>query len=257
MSKLERPDTTLYFSAAGQGLPVLLTHGFAATARMWEGQVRTFSHEHQLITWDMRGHGRSVGSADNCSHSEEATVADMAALLDSLGHERAVMGGHSLGGYMSLAFARAYPERVRALVIVDSGPGYKSDAARNGWNEMAHGIADRIEEEGLATLSKMSREMDPDQHTSARALASAARGMLSQRDSAVIDSLQFIRVPTLLVVGEKDREYLKPTDYMARKIPGARKVVIGNAGHAANLHQPDAFNRTLQGFLAEVMADDA
>ena len=61
----------------------------------------------------------------------------MAALLDAVGAEKAIVGGLSLGGYMSLAFYRAHPERVRALLIIDTGPGFKKDEAREGWNKRA------------------------------------------------------------------------------------------------------------------------
>ena len=116
---------------------------------------------------------------------------------------------------------------------------------------MALGLAARLERDGLGSLSQMSREMDPEDHTSATQLAAAARGMLTQRDSGVIESLPTISVPTLIMVGQKDRDYLSSTDYMARKIPDARKVVIEEAGHAVNLHQPDRFNRALGEFLLE------
>lgn len=249
MSKVERNELTLFYQASGSGSPVLLTHGFAATSRMWHGQAETFRGRHQIISWDMRGHGRSGSPSDESAYSVEKTVADMAALLDELGHERAVIGGHSLGGYMSLAFYMRYPERVRALLIIDTGPGYKSAQPRDEWNEMAGGLARRLERDGLEHLTKLSSEMDPSEHRSATGLAMAAGGMLVQRDSAVIDSLPEIAVPTLVVVGEKDRGYLAASDYMAHKIPGAERVVIAHAGHAVNLHQPDHFNDAVGSFL--------
>jgi len=252
MSTLERGDATLYYESVGEGPPVLLTHGFAATGRMWEGQARQFAGTHRVITWDLRGHGRSESPADATTYSEEATVADMAGLLDALGHERAVIGGLSLGGYMSLAFHLAHPERVRALVLIDTGPGYRSDAPRDAWNVGARKLGDRLERRGLDLLSTLSSEMNPSEHSSAAGLAGAARGMLTQRDSRVIESLPSIAVPTLVIVGEKDRQYLDATDYMANKIPGARKVVIADAGHAVNLHQPERFNEVLGEFLQEV-----
>ena len=254
MSKVERNGLTLHYQTNGSGSPVLLTHGFAATSRMWHGQAEAFRDQHQVITWDMRGHGRS--DSPDCesesAYSVENTVADMAALLDLLGHERAVIGGHSLGGYMSLAFYMRHPERVRALLIIDTGPGYKSAVPREEWNEMAGGLAHRLERDGLDHLTKLSREMDPSAHRSATGLALAAAGMLTQRDSAVIDSLAAIAVPTLVIVGEKDRGYLAASDYMANKIPGAEQVVIANAGHAVNLHQPDEFNDAVGSFLERV-----
>ena len=86
-------------------------------------------------------------------------------------------------------------------------------------------------------------------HRSARGLAHAARGMLAQQDAAVIDSLPSIRVPTLVVVGDRDQPFLAPCEYMAKKIPGARLEVIPDAGHSSNLDQPEIFNRVLGSFL--------
>ena len=176
----------------------------------------------------------------------------MVALLDALGHEQAIVGGLSLGGYLSLAFHAAHPERVRALVVIDAGPGYKSEAPRKEWNEMARGLADRLEQRGLGHLAKLSAEMDPGEHRSARGLALAARGILTQQDARVIEALPTISVPTLIIVGEKDRTYRGPAAYMAERIPGAEKVVIPDAGHAVNLHQPERFDAALGAFLARL-----
>lgn len=252
MSKLERNDASLYYQTSGSGSPLLLTHGFAATSRIWRGQAEAFSDRHQVIRWDLRGHGRSDSPNDESAYDLEETLSDMASLLDALGHERAVIGGHSLGGYLSLAFYLRHPERVRALLIIDAGPGYKSDAPRDRWNEMATGLACRLEQDGLEHLAKLGGDIDPSEHDSARGLAMAARGLLTQRDGAVIDSLSSIAVPTLVVVGAKDRAYLAASEYMAEKIPDATQVVIPNAGHAVYLHQPDRFNETVGSFLERI-----
>ena len=76
-------------------------------------------------------------------------ITDIAALLDTVGADKAIVGGLSLGGYMSLAFYRAHPDRVRALLIIDTGPGFKKDEAREVWNKRAHDTGDRFEREGL------------------------------------------------------------------------------------------------------------
>ncbi len=102
----------------------------------------------------------------------------MAALLDTVGATSAIVGGLSLGGYMSLAFYRAHPERVRALLIIDTGPGFKKDEARDAWNKRAHETGDRFEREGLEVLKSLSRERSSVVHRDASGLARAARGML-------------------------------------------------------------------------------
>ena len=249
MSKLSRDGVSLYYEVHGEGPALLLTHGFSATSQMWKGQIDALAPHFTVITWDMRGHGQSDYPADPSQYSEDATVADMAALLDQVGARRAVIGGLSLGGYMSLAFHRAHPDRTRALLIIDTGPGYKNDQARAGWNDNAVRRAERYEAEGLGDLSRASAEVRASSHRDATGLAKAARGMLTQRDSRVIESLPEIQVPAIVIVGENDAPFLAASDYMAAKIPGATRVTIPNAGHAANIDNPESFNEALTEFL--------
>jgi pimeloyl-ACP methyl ester carboxylesterase len=239
------------YQDGGQGSPVLLGHGYSATGRMWDGQRAALGERYRIISWDMRGHGQTESPDDPAQYSAALTVTDMRALLQHCGVERAVVGGLSLGGYVALAFYRAHPELVRALVICDSGPGYRNADARAVWNARAHERAAELESKGLEALAGRSREMREamGHHRSAQGLAHAARGMLAQQDSTVIDSLPSIRVPTLVIVGDRDQPFLAPCEYMAKKIPGARLEVIPGAGHSSNLDQPAIFNGVLGNFL--------
>jgi len=249
MPKLNRDGVNLYYEVHGSGPPLLLTHGYSSTSAMWQGQIAALSKHHQLVLWDMRGHGQSDYPDDPAAYSEALTVGDIAALLDTVGADTAIVGGLSLGGYMSLAFYRAHPERVRALLIIDTGPGFKKDEARDAWNKYAHETGDRFEREGLEGLKLASRERSSVVHRDALGLARAARGMLTQRDAGVIETLPHIKVPSLVVVGADDTPFLAASDYMAAKIPGAKKTVIPAAGHAANIDQPQAFIDAVVPFL--------
>ena len=249
MPKLNRDGVNIHYEIHGSGPPLLLTHGYSSTSAMWQGQIAALSKQHTLILWDMRGHGQSDYPDDAAAYSEALTVGDMAALLDEAGAGSAIVGGLSLGGYMSLAFYRAHPERVRALLIIDTGPGFKKDEARDAWNKRAHETGDRFEREGLEVLKSASRERSSVVHRDASGLARAARGMLTQRDASVIETLPHIKVPALVVVGADDTPFLAASDYMAAKIPGAKKVVIPAAGHAANIDQPQAFIDAVLPFL--------
>jgi pimeloyl-ACP methyl ester carboxylesterase len=249
MPKLNRDGVNIHYEVHGSGPPLLLTHGYSSTSAMWQGQIEALSKQHKLILWDMRGHGRSDYPDDAAAYSEALTVGDMAALLDKVGAASAIIGGLSLGGYMSLAFYRAHPDRVRALLIIDTGPGFKKDDARDAWNKRAHDTADRFEREGLEVLKSASRERSSVVHRDASGLARAARGMLTQRDAGVIETLPRINVPSLVVVGADDAPFLAASDYMAAKIPGAQKAVIPAAGHAANIDQPQAFFDAVITFL--------
>jgi pimeloyl-ACP methyl ester carboxylesterase len=251
MPSLRHDGVNLYYEIHGHGPAILLSHGYSATVEMWRGQVAPLSRHYKLILWDMRGHGQTDSPDDPAAYSEEATVADMAALLDAAaaGAEPAIVGGLSLGGYMSLAFYLAHPERVRALLLFDTGPGFKNDEARAAWNKRALETATTFETQGLASLQSKGREMATSTHRSAQGLARAARGMLAQRDARVMKSLPNIKAPALIIVGADDTAFLASADYMASKIPNAHKIVIPHAGHAANLDQPEAFNQAVAGFL--------
>ena len=252
MPNIDRNGVRIYYEVHGDGPPLILTHGYSSTSAMWQGQIAALSKRHKLVLWDMRGHGQSDCPEDPAAYNEAATVGDIEALHDEVGARRAIVGGLSLGGYMSLAFYRAHPERVAALLIIDTGPGFKKDEVREAWNKRAHETAERFEREGLAVLKSGSRERSSVTHRDAKGLALAARGMLTQRDASVIKLLPSIKVPSLIVVGADDAPFLAASDYMAAKIPGAQKVVIPAAGHAVNIDQPQAFIDAVLRFLDEL-----
>lgn len=241
----------LFYQHKGSGEPVLLTHGYGASAAMWQPQAQGLCDDFNLIRWDMRGHAQSASPAEPSAYSEAHTVADMLALLDHLRIDRVHLGGLSLGGYMSLAFVLAHPQRVRSLMLFNCGPGFKSDQGRAKWNRFAHRLADKIDTEGLSGLGG-GRETRSAQHTDAAGLAKAARGMLAQFDDRVISFLPRIQVPTLVLVGADDALYQAGADYMVAKIPGAVKVMVDGAGHASNLDRPDAFNAAVRKFLGSL-----
>jgi pimeloyl-ACP methyl ester carboxylesterase len=251
MPYLDRGDVRVYYEDDGAGLPILLTHGFGASTGMWAGQVAAYQDRYRLIRWDMRGHGKTECPEELSHYSQAHTVEDMRALLDHLGVEQAVIAGHSLGGFMALAFNVAYPERVKALVLQGSGPGYRRDEARETWNERTESRARTIEEGGLAALGG-GAEVGESVQRSAKGLAQAARGILSQVDSRVIDSLPSISVPTLVVIGDGDTYYLDGSAYMAKRIPRAVNVVVSGAGHGVNVEKPEEVNEALGLFLGNI-----
>ena len=251
MGEVVRDGVHIYWESRGQGPAILLSHGYSATSEMWAGQVDVLAETHQIITWDMRGHGRSDSPDDPGAYSQQLTVGDMGAILDTLQVDRAVIGGLSLGGFMSLAFRLNHPDRTAALMLFDTGPGYRRADARAVWNDRADRTAVAYEQGGLGALGG-GAEVRTSTHRSAKGLAHAARGMLAQTDDGVLASLHSIDVPTLVLVGADDDQFLAPADYMAAKIPGAHRVTLPGAGHAANLDQPAAFNQAMLAFLASV-----
>lgn len=251
MAYLTRDGVRIYYEDDGAGIPILLSHGFGASTDMWAGQVAAFGDRYRLIRWDMRGHGRSDCPDDPALYSQAHTIGDMLALLDHLEVDKAVIGGHSLGGYMTLAFNARYPERAKALILQGCGPGYRSDASRATWNVRAENRALSLEDGGLDALGG-GAEVTVSIQQSAQGLAHAARGILSQVDSAAIDSLPGIAVPVLIVIGDGDDHYLQGSAYMASRIPGAVNVVVPDAGHGVNVDQPEIVNKAFGDFLAQL-----
>ena len=250
MPYLDRAGISIYYEVTegpdGKS-PLLLSHGYGASSAMWGPNVAALAADRPVITWDLRGHGRSDSPDDPEQYSHAACVADMAALLDTAGAERAVLGGLSLGGFLSLEFVLEHPHRVDAILLFDTGPGFRSDQARQQWNDRAFATADRLERDGIAALGGSAEAAYG--HGSARGLALAARGMLAQRDGRVIEALPSVKVPVLVLVGARDEAFLPAAGYLAAKIPGAVQVVVPDAGHVSNADQPSAFNQSVLDFL--------
>jgi pimeloyl-ACP methyl ester carboxylesterase len=227
---------------------ILFTHGYQASRAMWEPQ-HALAPEYRVITWDLRGHGGSGHPDDPSQYSQELMLGDMEALLAHLSVDKVVLLGHSLGGFASLRFYLDHPDRVKALILFGSGPGFRDAEARAKWNAMAERFAGGMEAKGLELLQRATQEVSGAKHQSAQALAHAARGMLAQSDSKVMDALTEISVPTLSIVGSEDERFIGSSTYLAKKIPGARLTTIEGAAHAANMEKPEAFNAALRGFL--------
>jgi pimeloyl-ACP methyl ester carboxylesterase len=218
---------------------------------MWDGQVAEFSDRYRFIRWDMRGHGQSDSPDDPALYSQEHTLGDILGVLDYLEIDKAVIGGHSLGGYMTLAFNARHAGRTKALILQGCGPGYRSDTARATWNIRAENRALSLEEGGLDALGG-GAEVNVIEQKSALGLANAARGILSQVDAAAIDSLPGIDVPVLILIGDGDEHYLQGSAYMASRIPGAINVTVPNAGHGVNVDQPNIVNKVFGEFLVGI-----
>ncbi len=250
-------DVELYYESYGRGLPVVLTEGFAGTTAMWAPQVKAVSDKRRLVLYDIRGQGRSGSPRAASAYSLDLAVDDLYQLLRQLGAEQAVVGGLSLGGYISLHFYRAHPEMVRALVLADTGPGYRNPERRRQWQEECEERARLLETGGTHAFAHSAWAAD-DYYAPHAALlrldplglANVGRGIMSSAWG--VELLSQIRVPTLILCGEHDTPFLAATDYMAGVIPGARKVIIPNACHASNLDNADAFNAALLAFLDEI-----
>jgi 3-oxoadipate enol-lactonase len=263
-SRIKLRGVEVAYEDVGRGDAVVLLHGFLFDRSMWREQTAALSDDFRFITPDLRGHGGT--SVTDGPATMEEMAADVAALLDELGVARAVVGGLSMGGYVTLAFARRHPERVRALVLADTRAQADDEEGRRGREELARRaltegmrpIADTLTPKLLAPETLATR---PDVVERVRAMilgttrqgaADASRGMAVRPDQT--EWLAEISVPTLVVVGSHDA--ITPpalAETLRAKIRGARLEVVEGAGHASNIERPAEFNRALGTFLKETL----
>ena len=243
----------IYYEERGQGSALVLTHGLGDCAELWSPLAEALADGYRVVSWDMRGHYRSEAPEDPAQYTQDLVVEDLRALCDHLGIERAVQGGHSLGGYTALRFYQAYPERVAALVLHGTGPGYRNPDGSQAWTDQLAKLADWQERNFERTERRPAKELRvgaPALATVAqhlvRGVAGVERGVMAH--PSFIDATT-VRAPTVAIVGENDKNYLASADYFAAKLPGGRKVVVEGAGHPALLEQPEVVHAAVREFL--------
>ncbi len=250
------------YEAVGEGLPVVLLHGYPFNRSMWREQAEALSTNFRFITPDLRGHGES-GEAATATMPDMAE--DIAALLDELHIERSVICGLSMGGYVALAFYQLFPARVRALVLADTKAQADTQEAREVREQQAlTALREGMEPIADAMLPKLlaPETFDEQPETVARVremilstkpagAAAAQRGMAAREDRT--EMLSRIEVPTLILVGSEDA--ITPpalSAEMQRGIHGSRLQLINGAGHVSNLERPAEFTGALKSFLSEL-----
>lgn len=252
MAILSRDGISIYYEVHGTGQTVLLSNGFSGSTQTWAGQIGPLSEKYQVIVWDMRGHGQSDAPDDASLYTRDATIGDMLALLEEVGASEAHIGGHSLGGYLSIEAYRRHPEIFKSLLLLNTGPGFRKDEARDGWNTQCRNDAETFEKRHAEQMALPESERRKGNHRSLLGVARAARGILPQDDAKVIETLPHIAVPALVLVGDQDHAFKNAAEYMSIKIPKATSVVIKDAGHNASMDQPDAVTDAVLEFLGTI-----
>lgn len=252
---------TIEHDDVGQGRPLILLHAFPLAGAMWQPQIEALQDELRLIVPDLRGFGGTSGFDGPASIEQMA--GDVAALLHALRIDEPVaLCGLSMGGYVALAFARKFPEKLRGLILADTraeADTVEGKAKRDEMIEFARAHAAReVVEQMLPRLT-----FDESRRRRAAAMDEVLRIGAAQTTKGIIDALQALRdrpdarpdlqaikVPTLVIVGAQDT--LTPPSMartLAEGISQAQLVTIERAGHLSNLEQPEAFNSAIQAFL--------
>lgn len=252
------------FEEHGTGYPVVLLHAFPLSRKMWSPQIKAVTAESfRLILPDLRGFGETNNFAD--INLMEDMASDIDELLDNLAIEKAIIGGLSMGGYVTFDLLRLRPEKFKALVLCDTTCLADSEDKR----QKRFQLVEQIEDKGsqalienmlpnligkftkdnneilISELEQMFAETNP------KAAVAALRGMANRKDHAEL--LDKIEIPTHLIFGEDDA-VTTPANArtMFERIPSTGLSIIKNAGHYSNLEQPEQFNQALINFLKTI-----
>ena len=261
----------LFFEEAGSGVPIVFVHEFAGDSRSWQSQIRHFSPRYRCIAFNARGYPPSDVPDDPEKYSQERARDDIKAVMDALDIDKAHVVGLSMGGFATLHFGFAYPDRARSLVIAGCGYGASPDK-RAQFAAETEAAARRFEEQGMAAGAEAYglgpsrvqfqnknprawREfVDQLAQHSSRGSALTLRGVQQRRPSLfdLVERMKTIATPALIVTGDEDWPCLEPALLMKRTISSAGLVVVPNTGHAVNLEEPAAFNQHLADFFHAV-----
>ena len=258
----------VHAEAHGEGTPIVFSCALATTRENWRPQVAPLvAAGMRVVLWDYRGHGLSDAPDDPGAYEVERVVDDLARVLDwAAPGEPAVLAGLSFGGLASLHLALREPKRARALVLIGSGPGFKNPDAQARWEAMVERTASFVETKGMrAFVDGRAAPTMVGLHPETPASRAAADAIAAQVPhgianfarrvtgpaAPVIDRLGEIEVPALVMVGEKDEQFLRAADVLASRLPRATRVTFAGAGHILNLDVPQEFDATLLRFLQE------
>ncbi|WP_066941199.1 alpha/beta fold hydrolase [Microtetraspora fusca] len=250
----------LYSRSAGSGTPVVLLHAFPLSSAMWQAQREGLARACTVITPDLRGFGGSPLGDD--APSLDVMADDVARLLDSEGIERAVVGGQSMGGYVTMAFCRRHADRLLGVILADTKAAADPAPARENRERIAEAVlrdgpailVDEVLPPQLGATTARRRPMVSGrvrglvQSAPPPAVAWAQRAMAARPDS--FDTLRALTAPVLVIVGDEDE--LSPradAEAMAGAVPDGRLAVVPEAGHLSAMENPEAFNHAVADFV--------
>jgi pimeloyl-ACP methyl ester carboxylesterase len=266
MGSLEVPGGSLFYEMAGEGPVVTLIHPGLWDLRTWDPQVPVLLDAgYRVVRYDVRGYGRSSRpTEESYSHAR-----DLAALLDALDVTQTLLVGCSMGGAIAIDLTLEHPDRVQALVVAASGlGGFEPLEEENDWWESREGPIeaaievgdlDRAEDLRLEIWAPLGASDEAGRRIREIAFNNIHEMTMDESAQEELDPpaamrLGEIDVPTLVLIAEYDPPFMRRCgELIARGILGAHKVTIEGADHVINLRRPEAFDRALLPFLAEVV----
>lgn len=249
-----------YEDTGGAGLSLVLSHGFLFDTSMFDAQLRQLRPRHRVITWDQRGHGETVATSEPFSYWDSAD--DLAALLEHLGIKRAVVGGMSQGGFISLRFALRYPDVTAGLVLIDTQAGTEDPDKAQQYDLMydvwtTTGPSDQLLEMVAAIIVGNKRHESPDwiakwRKLDPKVLTPIYRALMDRDD--ITSRLGEIHAPALVIHGTEDVAIdMARAEELCAGLSGCKGLVrIEGGSHSSNITNPEDVNAAIEDFLASI-----
>ena len=256
-------NRTIRYLEAGSGWPVVLIHAFPLNADMWRPQLERVPEGWRFVALDVRGFGPDGSASPECRVTMDDMASDVLQLLDHLRIDQAVMGGLSMGGYITFAVFRQAPERFTGMILADTKAQADTSEGKAGRRQLietartrgAAGVAETMLPKLLGPTSSAHR---PEVVNKVRemihgaavpGIVGALEAMMSRPESTA--DLARVSCPTLVVVGDEDGiTPLADATALQNHIDRSRLVILPEAGHLSNLEAPDGFALALSDFLA-------
>ncbi|MGX7667694.1 alpha/beta fold hydrolase [Flavobacterium pedocola] len=253
-------NTKIAYSETGKGTAVVLLHGFLENSTMWDFYIDALSKKHKVITIDLLGHGQT--ECLGYLHTMEDMADVVHAVLQELRIRKAVFVGHSMGGYVALAFAELYPDNVKGIVLLNSTSRADSDerklnrdraikAVKQSYSTfISMSIANLFSEDNREKLTEEIESVKNEAlKTPLQGIVAALEGMKIRKDREVI--LHFAPYPILLILGKKDPVLIYEDNL--EQLEGTETQLISFPdGHMSHIENKDQLTKVLLDFLKTV-----
>lgn len=257
-----------YYEIEGKGEPIIFIHGGFVSSKMWRLQREYFKNNYQVITYDIRGHGKT-GSSELKSYSVELFAADLKDLIEELKIAKVIICGLSLGGMIAQTFAVFYGDKVEKLILADAA----ASTCLNWWDKLTVNIfypkwlilpylrfmgvnsfvklsfwlaKYTLDKKWLGKNNTVEYELEEIKKLDKKEYSKILGAVYDFR----LQAIEEIKVPTLIINGEfESKSVISQAKLINRKISQSQMVTIPNAGHTSNLDNPEEFNRVVESFL--------